>query len=432
MQAPTGLFDGVISDPIERLAHIVQAMRELSTQTDPYEMGRLYGQRMRTLFPVDASVSVSRRDLTAPWFRITRSSRWQQAINPWKEKERLPLLSGGFLAELLYRNEPRLFDDLQVATDDPAWEYLGEFRSVLAIPMYDRGEALNMVLLLRREPNAFPPGQFPELVWMSNLYGRATHNLVLSKQLEEAWEAADYEMKVVAEIQRSLLPARPPAIPGLGVAAWYQTSSRAGGDYYDFFPLGNGRWGLLIADVSGHGTPAAVIMAVVHTLAHTFSGLQDSPGRLLEYLNQQLSARYTAANDTFVTAFYAIYDSASRRLSYASAGHNPPRLKRCWDGSLLSLDGAGSMPLGLFGGERYGEDALELVPGDQLILYTDGITEAHGSGNEQFGLARLDKVLENCSVGASDLLRSVLEALDEFTAGRPAHDDRTLLVMKVS
>jgi sigma-B regulation protein RsbU (phosphoserine phosphatase) len=432
MQAPTGLFDGVISDPVERLTHVVKTMRELSTQTDPYEMGRLYGQRMRTLFPVDASISVSRRDLSAPWFRITRSSRWQQAINPWKEKERLPLLSGGFLAELLYANEPRVFDDFRLAADDPAREYLGEFRSLLAIPLYDRGEALNMVLLLRREPNAFPSGQFPELVWMSNLYGRATHNLVLSKQLEEAWEAADYEMKVVAEIQRSLLPPKAPVIPGLGVAAWYQTSSRAGGDYYDFFPLYDGRWGMLIADVSGHGTPAAVIMAVAHTLAHTFTGPQDSPSRLLNYLNEQLSARYTVANDTFVTAFHAIYDPASRVLSYSSAGHNPPRLKRCWDGSLLSLDRASSLPLGLLGTETYGEENLELVPGDQLILYTDGITEAHNPRGEQFGLARLDKVLENCSVGASDLLRSVLAALDEFTAGRAAHDDRTLLVMKVS
>ncbi len=102
---------------------------------------------------------------------------------------------------------------------------------------------------------------------MSNLFGRATYQLVLMQRLQEAYEAADYEMKVVADIQRSLLPKKPPKIPTLSVAAYYHTSNRAGGDYYDFFPLPDGQWGILIADVSGHGTPAAVLMAVMHSLA---------------------------------------------------------------------------------------------------------------------------------------------------------------------
>src|SRR5262249_58491975 len=123
-------------------------------------------------------------------------------------------------------------------------------------------------VFLRRDAAAFAPEHFPQLVWMSNLYGRATHNLVLSEQLKEAYEAVDHEMRVVADIQRSLLPAAMPPIPTMALAAHYQTSHRAGGDYYDFFPLADGKWGILIADVSGHGTPAAVIMAVAHNPAH--------------------------------------------------------------------------------------------------------------------------------------------------------------------
>ncbi len=111
---------------------------------------------------------------------------------------------------------------------------------------------------------------------MSNLFGRATHNLVLSDQLKVAYEAVDYEMKVVADIQRSLLPMQMPSIPTLSLAAHYQTSHRAGGDYYDFFPLPDGKWGILIADVSGHGTPAAVLMAVTHSLAHTLPRPADA------------------------------------------------------------------------------------------------------------------------------------------------------------
>jgi sigma-B regulation protein RsbU (phosphoserine phosphatase) len=416
----------------DQLDFVVASMREMSSQTDPQEMNRAYRRRMRSVLPVDGSLSLSRRDLSAPWFRITRASRWEEELNPWKQRDRLPLVQGGIGAELIYGDEPRLFDDLRIATDDPLFEYLEGFRSVAAVPMYDKGVSLNMVLLLRHEQGAFNPEQFPQMVWMSNLYGRATHNLVLSEQLKEAYEAVDHELATVARIQLSLLPRKMPTIPTMGVAAYYQTSQRAGGDYYDFFSLPDGRWGLLIADVSGHGTPAAVIMAVTHSLAHTYPGDRHRPGALLEYLNSKLYSLYTASTDTFVTAFYAIYDPRDRSFRYASAGHNPPRLKRCEDGSLTLLDEAGGLPLGITSEASYPDGKHLLVRGDQIVLYTDGITEAYDAKGEQFGLARLDKVLENCSVGASDLLQSVLEALEAFTGGRPAHDDRTLLVVKIT
>ena len=419
------------SDWREQMAFVVEAMREMSAQTDPQEMGKLYAKRMRTIMPVDGSISISRRDLNAPRYRITRSSRWNEEINPWKQRDKLPLLEGGLLAELLYGNEPRLFNDFQPPADDPAAEYLAEMRSAAVIPMYDKGEALNMVLLMRREPNAFVPELFPGMVFQANLYGRATNNLVLSEQLKEAYESVDHELRSVASIQRALLPTHTPNIPGVGVATYYQTSQRAGGDYYDFFPLPDGRWGILIADVSGHGTPAAVIMAITHSLAHTFPGPHDHPGRFLEYLNGRLHSRYTL-DSSFVTAFYGIYDPAQRTLHYASAGHNPPRLKRCDDGSLAALNAVGGLPLGLFADETYEAATMQLVRGDQLILYTDGVTEADNAQGRMFGLERLDRTLENCAVGAGDILRSVLEALNEFTAGRPANDDRTLLILKLT
>lgn len=430
--ASAGLFDEVARGWRERLALIVETMKEMSRQTDPQEMSRSYGRRMRSLRPTDRLVTLSRRDLRFPLYRVTRCSEWKEEINPWKQRDRLPLHQGGLLAELLYGDEPRLFADVQVDGDDPAAEYLDGMRSMLAIPMYDQGVALNMVLLMRREADSFRPEEFPEIVWLSNLFGRATHNLVLSEQLKAAYEAVDYEMRVVADIQRSLLPAKMPDIPTLSLAAYYQTSRQAGGDYYDFFPLPDGRWGILIADVSGHGTPAAVLMAVTHSLAHTYPGPAMPPGRMLEHVNRHLAALYTAQSDTFVTAFYGIYDPSQRTLTYASAGHNPPRLKRCVDGTLALLDGVAGLPLGIFPEQTYSERTYRLVPGDQLVLYTDGITEAPNERGEMFGLARLDRVLENCAIGASGLLESVLAALKEFTGAQPAHDDQTILVGKIS
>lgn len=432
MRASPGLFDEVARDWRERLDLIVETMKEMSRQTDPQEMSRAYGKRMQTLRPSDRRVSISRRGLKYPWYRVTRCTEWKEDINPWNEAHRLPLLKGGLFAELIYGDEPRLFDDVQLPDDDPAAEYVAGMASMAAIPMYDQGVALNMILSMRREPAAFSPEQFPEVVWLSNLFGRATHNLVLSEQLKAAYEAVDYEMKVVADIQRSLLPKKMPDIPTMELAAYYHTSHRAGGDYYDFFPLPDGKWGILIADVSGHGTPAAVLMAVTHSLAHSYPGPATPPGRMLEHVNRHLTERYTAGSDTFVTAFYGIYNPAERTLTYASAGHNPPRLKRCADGTLDSLDGANDLPLGIAPEMTYREQTYRFVPGDQLVLYTDGITEAHNEHGEMFGLSRLDRALEDCAEGASDLLESVLAELKEFTGGESIHDDRTLLVAKIS
>ena len=426
-----GLMKG---DWQERLAYIVDAMRDMSVQTDAQEMVRSYGTRVRTLLPVARWLSLSRRGLEAPWYRITRSSTWTEAIDPWKQKDRLPLLKGGLLADLIYGDEPRLIDDITplLAPDDPAFEYLSGFRSLMAAPHFDQGVALNMVITLQPDAAAFDPETFPEWFWVSSLFGRVTHNLVLREELKNAYEIVERELKVVADIQRSLLPQVLPKIPTLELAAYYRTSRWAGGDYYDFLPLPDGRWGILIADVSGHGTPAAVMMAITHSLAHGVPGPPDPPATLLGHVNRQLSNRYTASNEVFVTAFYGVYDPVNRTLTYSSAGHNPPRLKRCGDGSVNSLEEVGGPPLGLFDDIEYDQTTLALRPGDILAFYTDGITEAMNTENVQFGTTRLDEVLRRCGLDATEIIRATIEAVDLFTGGHPPEDDRTLLVGRVS
>jgi phosphoserine phosphatase RsbU/P len=426
-----GLMKG---DWQERLAYIVDAMRDMSLQTDAQEMVRSYATRVRKLLPAARWLSLSRRELEAPWYRITRSSTWTEAIDPWKQKDRLPLFKGGLLADLIYGDEPRLIDDITpfLVDDDPAFEYLSGFRSLMASPHFDQGVALNMVITLQPDAAAFDPETFPEWFWVSSLFGRVTHSLALKKQLKDAYEIVERELKVVADIQRSLLPQVLPKIPTFEVAAYYRTSRWAGGDYYDFLPLADGRWGILIADVSGHGTPAAVMMAITHSLAHSVPGPPDPPAALLGHVNRQLSNRYTASNEVFVTAFYGVYDPVNRTLTYSSAGHNPPRLKRCGDGSVNSLEEIGGPPLGLFDDIEYDQTTLALRPGDILAFYTDGITEAMDATNVQFGTTRLDQVLRRCGLDATEIIRATIEAVDLFTGGQPPEDDRTLLVGRVS
>ena len=288
-----------------------------------------------------------------------------------------------------------------------------------------------MVVILRDQAFAFDHSELPDLVWRTNLFGRATGNLVLKQELQRAYEDLDRELKIVADIQRSLLPAELPRIPSLDLAAYYHPSRRAGGDYYDFFPLPGGKWGIFVGDVSGHGTPAAVLMAVTHCIAHTCPGPPSPPGEILGYLNEQLLRHYTGDSSSFVTAFYAIYDPAAPELTYACAGHNPPRLKRCQDGSLLVLDRCNDLPLGIESGIQYSEAVQPLQKGDQIIFYTDGITEAQNEAGQQFGTTRLDNELEQCSLQADALLDSVLQSVKEFTAGAPILDDQTVLIARV-
>ncbi|TVQ59294.1 MAG: stage II sporulation protein E [Phycisphaerales bacterium] len=415
----------------ERLDHIVETMREMSRQTDPQSMVRSYGARMRRIMPVDRLVAISRRGMEAPRFMVTRDSRRAQEINPWSQRDALPVLEGGLLAELLYADEPRIINDLRVDPADPAASVLEGQRSMVAIPAFDEGVALNMTLLMRAQPNAFDPESLPELVWTSNLFGRATHNLVLRREVQRAYDAVDRELRTVADIQRSLLPQSLPDIPTMSLAAHYTTSRRAGGDYYDFFPLPDDRWGILIADVCGHGTPAAVLMAVTHSLAHTHPKECTPPSKLLEYVNTHLAARYTSDNGTFVTAFYGVYDPKTRELTYACAGHNPPRVKRCDDGSLFVLGESRGLPLGIEPRERYEEATVRFTPGDQVILYTDGVTEAHDPDNDLFGVERLDEAIANCSLDAQGIIDAVLEDVRVFTRGRAADDDRTIVVAKI-
>lgn len=429
---PVGFSSLLGGDLSQRIQTVVEMMREMSVQNEPQNMVRAYGKRMRQIMPSDGAISLSRRDLVYPYFRITRSTRWEHSPNPWTSKDKLPLFKGGLLAELIYGDQPRVIDELQLDPNDPAIEYLQDHKSLVAIPLFDQGHALNMVVQLRNTVRAFNADFLPEHCWMANLFGRATQTLVLSGEVRKAYELVDRELKVVEDIQRSLLPLEVPRIPTLEMAVYYQTSKRAGGDYYDFFPLPDGRWGFLIADVSGHGTPAAVMMAVTHSIAHTHHEEPDPPSRLLNFINQHLAARYTNGNGTFVTAFYGIYDPTRRTITYSNAGHNPPRHKRAGQIVLGSLEGGQNLPLGIDPDERYRDVTQTFAPGDMIIFYTDGITEARSRSHELLGLERLDQVLLSADGDAHQLLKSVLKAVDQFTDAAAPTDDRTLLVARVT
>ena len=265
------------------------------------------------------------------------------------------------------------------------------------------------------------------------------------RQLEDALDRLDHEMKAVARIQEALLPKEVPNIYGLELAAHYSPSSRVGGDYYDFFPLAHApldegependpgeRWGILIADVSGHGTPAAVMMAVTHTIAHGYEEPPMPASHLLDFVNRRLCKGYTgSAGVAFVTAFYAIYSPDTRVLQYSSAGHNPPRVRRASTGQVEALTGGAGLPMGIDDSEDYPDAETTLEKGDVLILYTDGITESRNNANGFFEEERLDAAVGGAEGTPQQIIDRTLAAVKSHAAGREADDDQTLIVARV-
>jgi len=254
-------------------------------------------------------------------------------------------------------------------------------------------------------------------------------------RLARVLEQLDRVRQAVGEIQRSLLPASLPEIPGFEMSTYYQPSQHASGDYYDVVPLVDDQWGFVMADVSGHGIPAAVIMTVMRTLIHAElpSNRDKSAGEFLERVNRVMCETYLR-DSRFVTVWAAVLNPVSRRLTYASAGHNPPRLLR--GGSVLSLDAVGGLPLGFDPAETYEDAGVTLEPEDLLVIYTDGITEAMREsidGLELFGTERLDRVLsEYSSEGACDCTELVRKAVAAFTNDATPTDDRTMLILRAS
>jgi sigma-B regulation protein RsbU (phosphoserine phosphatase) len=409
---------------LSRLRRIDDLVMAMSAQDDPERLVRVFAQQGAFLVPRDGVLSVSRRDLTAPYYRLTRSWRWRDPINPWTEPHRLPLYDRGLLGELLYIGKPAVLNHLEVDPDDPAREHLEGMRALACAPSYDHGQPLNMVMMLSREADAFTTADLENLLLHANLLGRAVNNLVLARQLDEAYHKLDDEMRQAGRVQRALLPEKLPAIEGLELGASYVTCSRAGGDYYYILPLPDGRWGLFLADVSGHGVAAAVGMAMLHTLLHSCPEPAAAPSRVLAHINRHL--RTVAPEGMFATAFYGVYDPPARRLTYSLAGHPLPLVRRR-NRAVHELERTPGLPLGILEGEGWAEKDVTLAPGDALLLFTDGLVEGANAAGEMFGAERLTDAVRLGPLRARRLVQHVEWHFQSYRGDAPDMDDRTVL-----
>jgi serine phosphatase RsbU (regulator of sigma subunit)/predicted ATPase/Tfp pilus assembly protein PilF len=257
-----------------------------------------------------------------------------------------------------------------------------------------------------------------------NAHVSSIFNKLVQEQQEAALERerVEQDLLVARRIQHSLLPKEVPAFPGWQIATHYQPAREVGGDFYDFFPFADGRLGLAIGDVSGKGIPAALVMATTHSILHAVAKAAASPGAVLGQTNNTLHPDIPPG--LFVTCFYVIIDPQTGLLRYANAGHDLPY--RYAPGNVAELEARG-MPLGLLPDMEYEEQETLLQPGEGVILYSDGLVEAHNPVREMFGFPRLKRLLSEHSTNA-DLIQLLLEHLQTFTGPTWTQEDDITLV----
>jgi serine phosphatase RsbU (regulator of sigma subunit)/anti-sigma regulatory factor (Ser/Thr protein kinase) len=318
-------------------------------------------------------------------------------------------------------------DGLQL--DSPLARALQEAGVTIALPLISHGELVGLLNLgPRLSGQRYSSDDRALLNTLSAQVAPALRvaQMVREQQVElRERERIEQELRTAQLIQRSLLPEELPALKDWRVATYYQPAREVGGDFYDFISFEDGRLGLVIGDVSDKGVPAALVMASTRSMLRAAAQTTDSPGEALARVNDLLYA--DTLPRMFVTCFYAILDPDNGRLRFANAGQDLPYRRH---GSEICELYATGMPLGLMPGSRYDEQEVALAADERILLYSDGLVEAHNPAREMFGFPRLKQLIADHVDGAS-LLDRLLNELKSFTGeGWEQEDDVTLVMLQ--
>jgi len=306
-----------------------------------------------------------------------------------------------------------------------------EVRSEIVVPLMLQERLIGVLDVESAKPHAFTPEHERMLSTLGSYVAVAIENARLYEQALQNERRLRSDLDTAREIQRQLLPTGAREVPGLDLAAAYVPARELGGDFYDFLPYGEGRLGIALGDVSGKGTAAALYGSLaIGMIREIIVDHACEPACMLALLNRRLHG--TRLDARFIAMTFAIYDAAARRLTLSNAGGPYPLLVR--DGHVVSMRLEG-VPLGLLPESQYDESNIELQPGDIVIFASDGIVESTNAGEEEFGLHRLCVFLSGLSPehSASTIAERILAETDTFTgAGIAPHDDRTLIVLRVT
>ena len=313
--------------------------------------------------------------------------------------------------------------------DSPAVHALREAGVALVVPLVSQGELIGTLNLGPRLSEQDYSTDDRRL--LTTLAAQAAPAIRVAQLVrEQAHEAAErermeQEMRVATLIQQQFLPRELPSLPHWQIAAYYGPARAVGGDFYDFIEMPGGRLGIAVGDVTDKGVPAALVMARTHSILRAEASRSDSPGEILARANALLEPEMPAR--MFVTCLFAILEPETGRIVMANAGHNLPYIRT--DDGVVELRATG-MPLGLMPGIRYEETEGVIAPGSNVLLYSDGLVEAHDMNQQMYGFPRLREAMTVDDAG-SELLDRLLETLRQFTgADWEQEDDITLVTLR--
>jgi sigma-B regulation protein RsbU (phosphoserine phosphatase) len=333
-------------------------------------------------------------------------------------------LGEGFIGSVAVSGKPVISPDVR---KDPVYVNARDStRSEMVAPIISNDEVIGVFDLESDQFNAYSEDDLEVLLMLASQVAIIIEKVMLHEQLIEK-KRLEGQLEVARQVQLELLPARDPELAGFDISAYNFPTEEVSGDYYDWVRIYDDQIGVVIADVSGKGVPAAILMAFLRASLRAATHIGYATHISMAKVNFLLWE--STESNQFVTAFYGILDAQKRTLAYSNAGHNPPLLVNA--ACTARFIDKGELPLGMFRETRYHEYYLDFEPGDVLVLYTDGATEANSPSGEEFGRERLAQAVKKVyDRSAREIIASLQMEILEWTANAGSNDDVTFFVIK--
>ncbi len=422
---------------VDKLRLLLDITKKISRSLDPEEVLTLVVDTLDSLLPYDACgiYLIQQSATNAPESKRETDDRengyivfHSQIVRGYDVDELLELrlkAGEGIIGYVALTGEAVISPD--VRHDSRYVNARERTRSEMVAPIISNDEVIGVFDLESDELNAYTEDDLQVLMLLASQVAIIIEKAMLHEQLVQK-KRLEAQLEVARSVQLSLFPPRSPQLPGFDISAYNYATEEVSGDYYDFVPVYEDQLGIVIADVSGKGVPAALLMAFLRASLRAAIHIGYAPNVSMSKANYLLWE--SIEQHQFVTAFYGVLDATNMTLAYANAGHNPPLLLER-DGQTTRFIERGELPLGMFKGARYYEHYLHIEAGQTLVLYTDGVTEAENENGEQYGRERLAAIVRSGQgKGSRELIDFIYADVMKWTGERGATDDITFVVVR--
>ena len=416
---------------IDKLRMLLDITKTISRSLDLDEVLNLVMDTLDSLIPYDAA-GIYLVKCSQPLFetdgKLDETCVFHtQAVRGYEidDLQELHLKMGeGLIGHVAVTGKPYVSQDVR---RDPRYiNARPRTNSEMVAPIISNSEVIGVFDLESDELNAYSNDDLEVLMLLASQVAIIIEKVMLHDQLIEK-QRLETQLEVARQVQLELLPARDPELEGFDISAYNFPTEEVSGDYYDWVRIYDDQIGIVIADVSGKGVPAALLMSFLRASLRAATHIGYAPHISMSKVNYLLWE--SIERNQFVTAFYGILDATNRTLSYSNAGHSPPLLMKA-DGT-ERFEERGGVPLGMFRDSRYYEYFETIEPGEVFVLYTDGVTEAMNSSDEEYERDRLVAAVRECRhLPAREMIDFIHRELTAWTEGRGAHDDVTFFIIK--